>query len=317
MKAINHVKEYHWETTINYIFSVYSGTAVEDRKVIKSHTCKSTIITQTKGSMENTNFSTELSLTWLMKQINTNELTSQFKVDTEDEDCRTPRRNEFVSRALDFAKKLKQWCQNIDTSFFNELIHRKILQRHDPAKGPSTTITLSQLRQVVQDQGPIFNPILPLVEESSGVDTGDIEDDVDRKHIIGLQSSIESSDESKVLLSSKDISKLLNEHERALEAALDGVVDTWPSDSSESILSSSEATFFLLISQLISLVSQYTDTLDYIESMMEKQLISAIGKRLTPKDLATFVTYHEARLLTPMPRPFSHAIRRPEHYPGR
>ena len=86
MKAINHVKEYHWETTINYVFSVYSGTAVEDRKVIKSRTCKSTIITQTKESMESTNFSTELSLTWLMKQINTNELTSQFKVDTEDED---------------------------------------------------------------------------------------------------------------------------------------------------------------------------------------------------------------------------------------
>ena len=265
--------------------------------------------------MENTNFSTELSLTWLMKQINTNELTSQFKVDTEDEDCRTPRRNKFVSRALDFSKRLQQWCHKIDRSFFNELIYFTV-QRHNPVKGPSTTITLSQLRQVVQDQGPIFNPILPLMEEPSGVDTCTVEDDVDRKHIIGLQSSIESSDESKVLLSSKDISKLLNEHERALEAALDGVINTWPSDSSESILSSSDATFLLLNNQLISLASQYTDTLDYIESMMEKQLISAIGKRLTPKDLATFVTYHEARLLTPMPRPFSHAIRRPEHYPG-
>jgi hypothetical protein len=55
----------------------------------------------------------------------------------------------------------------------------------------------------------------------------------------------------------------------------------------------------------------------YIESTLETQLVDAIGKRLAPNDLDKFVKYHNARLLSPMPRPFSHAIRCPGHNPGK
>jgi hypothetical protein len=67
---------------------------------------------------------------------------------------------------------------------------------------------------------------------------------------------------------------------------------------------------------LIDLSDQYTATLNYVESMLETQLVDAIGKRLTPNDLDKFVKCHNARLLSPMPQPFSHAIRCPGHNPG-
>ncbi|KAL3793709.1 hypothetical protein ACHAW5_008056 [Stephanodiscus triporus] len=55
--------------------------------------------------------------------------------------------------------------------------------------------------------------------------------------------------------------------------------------------------------------------MNYVESMLETQLVNAIGKRLTPNDLDKFVKYHNARLLSPIPQPFSHAIRCPGHNP--
>ena len=63
----------------------------------------------------------ELSLSWLLQQIDMVELTSQFKVDTEDGDTKTPRRNDAVQKALDFAAQLRQWCHMIESSFFGHL----------------------------------------------------------------------------------------------------------------------------------------------------------------------------------------------------
>ncbi|KAL7527272.1 hypothetical protein ACHAXR_001872, partial [Thalassiosira sp. AJA248-18] len=117
------------------------------------------------------------------------------------------------------------------------------------------------------------------------------------------------------MLTSRDISKLLNEHVRTLDDAVNGIEKSWPANDSDNILSSAEATLSLISSHLINLSFQYTNSMSYIESMMEKQLVAAIGKRLTPKDLDKFVKFHNAKLLRPIPQPFSHAIRRPEHYP--
>jgi hypothetical protein len=170
-----------------------------------------------------------------------------------------------------------------------------------------------------KDQYSLFNPILPLLE---GEDNPSNEDDgrnhvEDKQHTIGLHSSCIDDDENKLLLSQKNMSKLLNQHTQTLDVAISGLKTNWPSDESECLLSSSEATLSLLISHLKDLSNQYTATLNYTESMLETQLVDAIGKRLTPNDLDKFVKYHNARLLSPMPQPFSHAIRCPGHNPGK
>ena len=122
MKAINHVKEFHWEVDVNWSISVYSGTSVEEKKVIKSRAYKTTLITQSKGGVGSTNLPPiELSLSWLLQQIDMVELTSQFQVNTEDSDTKTPCRNGAVQKALDFAAQLRQWCHMIESSFFGHL----------------------------------------------------------------------------------------------------------------------------------------------------------------------------------------------------
>lgn len=51
--------------------------------------------------------------------------------------------------------------------------------------------------------------------------------------------------------------------------------------------------------------------------MLERQLIAAVGKTLTPLDFQNYMTYHNRRLFKPQyaPRPFSYAIRLPDHSP--
>lgn len=258
----------------------------------------------------------ELSLTWLLQQIDTTELTSQFKVDVEDTDTKTPRRNDAAQKAVDFAAQLGQWCRMIQQTFLKGLLWRTV-HKHNPALPLPQPFTIKQLLGV-KDQYSIFNPILPLMEEREPSDGDEASSGVEGRSIIGLQSSNGNDDDHKALLSSTDIAKLLNEHLRTLDESVVGIETAWPSSSSVDgiLLSSSEATLSLLSSHLQDLSSQYTESMSYIESMMENQLIAAIGKRLNSSDVDKFVKYHNARLLRPAPQPFSHAIRRPEHYPG-
>lgn len=54
-----------------------------------------------------------------------------------------------------------------------------------------------------------------------------------------------------------------------------------------------------------------------LSDMLYKQLLAAIGKEVTPVDFANYMVFHNRKLFKPEyePRPFSYAIRLPDHYP--
>jgi hypothetical protein len=56
---------------------------------------------------------------------------------------------------------------------------------------------------------------------------------------------------------------------------------------------------------------------DYIEDMLRKQLIAAIGKVVGPVEFGNYMEYHYRKLYRGEyePRLFSYAVRRPDHYP--
>ncbi|KAL7529655.1 hypothetical protein ACHAWF_003071, partial [Thalassiosira exigua] len=318
MKVVKHVTEYHWEVTVDWSLSVYSGTAVGDKAIVKSRTCKTAIITRSKGALE---FAAcppaELSLSWLLRQIDTDDFASNFKVDTEDEKTKTPRRNEAVDGALDFAARLQLWCREVRGFVHARL--KSILQRPNPAvsvpggDGP----TMKKLLAVGREH-PIFNPVLPLMDDNVAPSAGDeVGGSLEREGILGLKLSAGGHDNGHtVLLLPGDTSKLLIEHARTIDEAIEGLEQAWPPGDSDGVLSVAEATLMLLgCDHAAELAAQYADAMEYVESMMEGSLIAAIGKRLTPDDLDAFVEYHNNRLLTPKPQPFSHAIRCPNHYP--
>jgi hypothetical protein len=347
MKAVNHVTEFHWEVNNVWTISVlYSGSSnveqhqhqqqQQQQDIIQSRSCETTIITQSKdgiipGSSSNL-LPIELSLTWLLNQIDTtamtmttpsstpssssddehhNQLDSKFKVDMEAHTTKTPTRNNDIDQAIEFTSQLRQWCSTIRNAFINTHLHGIIEQAHNPAIPQPRMNTVNQVYNV-KDQYVLFNPILPLMKDDDvnnrSNNNNDHDDDNDNNN-----NENESDSTSSILLSQGDISKLLNQHVHTLDTAINSIqtsTSSWPTNDSDNLLSSSEAKLSLIISHLMDLANQYMDAMAYIESMLETQLNRAIGKRITHTDLNQFIIQHNVKIMNIKPRPFSHAIRR-------
>lgn len=121
--------------------------------------------------------------------------------------------------------------------------------------------------------------------------------------------------ESKVLLTIGEVNSYLEEQKRSMTAKCAELAEVFPRDEKLVTMAEAAIQLTLLHSQQIS--QFYSDGVDYIEDMLRKQLIAAIGKEVTPVDFANYMTFHNRKIFRDefQPQPFSYAIRRPDHYP--
>eukprot|EP00573_Skeletonema_grethae_P000604 CAMPEP_0201685608 /NCGR_PEP_ID=MMETSP0578-20130828/318_1 /ASSEMBLY_ACC=CAM_ASM_000663 /TAXON_ID=267565 /ORGANISM="Skeletonema grethea, Strain CCMP 1804" /LENGTH=975 /DNA_ID=CAMNT_0048169541 /DNA_START=77 /DNA_END=3004 /DNA_ORIENTATION=- len=313
-KVVQHIEEWHYKVETSWCVSIYSAADVAQKKVLKLRIGSTTLITQSKEMplpKHKDHGPIELSLTWLMQQIDkTPQLTSNFRVNVEESTTKTPRRNTATQNAVDFADSMKVWCDSV-SKFMSNKLESDISRRHNPAIPIEPKDKNSYLRNSFNLGKKIFNPVLPLMEDGEEDAQNDNGADIEHKSVLKLQSSSSEG----YILSPRDITKLLNEHVRSMTTALATIKETFPPDTDDNIVANSEAYLSLCTAHLSNLCSNFLDSMAYVENLMETQLYNAIGKRITPDDLETFVKFHNARLLSPMPQPFSHAVRRPEHTP--
>jgi hypothetical protein len=66
-----------------------------------------------------------------------------------------------------------------------------------------------------------------------------------------------------------------------------------------------------------ALAHRTVDCVNYIEFLIEQQLVAAVGKVVQPKDFGEYMQFHARRLFKAeyAPKPFVYAIRRPDHCP--
>ena len=230
----------------------------------------------------------------------------------EDNETKTPIRNKSVEKALDFSNKLSAWSSSVAWILTHD-IAEYLLTKHNPASSKQLDFSLDRLNEI-HKQHFIFNPILPVMKEtetSSGANTETCDSTNDTS-----DQTNNNGDDVKVSLSTKDISKLLLEHVRTMGVAIDDIKKSSPGQEKKSVVSSSEFGLVLLLRHLeTDLCQNLHDSMAYVESLMETQLVLAIGKMLNNDDLEAFVRYHNARFLSPAPKPFALAISRPNHYP--
>lgn len=83
------------------------------------------------------------------------------------------------------------------------------------------------------------------------------------------------------------------------------------------LISAIPAQIMVILLHTKELCQQWLDCMDYIEDMLRKQLIAAIGKEVTSKDFGEYMVYHNRKLFREQyrPRAFSHAIRVPGRNP--
>ena len=172
-KVVQHIEEWHYKVETSWCVSIYSAADVAQKRVLKSRVGSTTLITQSKDMPlpeHKDHEPIELSLTWLMQQIDkTPQLTSNFRVNVEENKTKTPRRNEATQNAIDFADHLKGWCGSV--SVFMSKLELDILHRHNPAKNEPKAKT--SLRKTCNLGEKIFNTVLPIMEEGEDVQKAD------------------------------------------------------------------------------------------------------------------------------------------------
>lgn len=292
-QVVNHIREFHWKVEVKWEISLYAGSKVAERNVLVDRSSSMVLITQSNRAPlpEHRECKpVDVSLTWMLNQIDVGSMASKFRVDTQDPDTKTPRRNGQVEEALRFMEDLALWMNGL-RAYFDQCVQHDILDRHNPAKSTAAHDQRDCLSALSSDG--MFMPVQALMEEKDGGDD-------------------ESSDP---VLSADDMDKFLKEQIRSINEHLEKLQKEYPGRQMNKLVTVTEATVVLLSLHSSWISHQFRRGVDYAEDMLRHQLTAAIGKQIQQSDVDKFMQYHNARLLRPAPKPFCHAIRQPGHYP--
>eukprot|EP00437_Effrenium_voratum_P016221 CAMPEP_0181445170 /NCGR_PEP_ID=MMETSP1110-20121109/25449_1 /TAXON_ID=174948 /ORGANISM="Symbiodinium sp., Strain CCMP421" /LENGTH=931 /DNA_ID=CAMNT_0023569205 /DNA_START=73 /DNA_END=2868 /DNA_ORIENTATION=+ len=123
---------------------------------------------------------------------------------------------------------------------------------------------------------------------------------------------VQSSGTEELVVSKVDSNRLLLEESRLLAERRQSLQEEIGSEG----FSSLEA--YVLLSHLhcFNVVEQWLQVLAYVEAMLRKQLVAAIGKEVTPVDFAAYMRFHHRRLFREAfaPKPFCSPIRRSQDH---
>ena len=333
-KVSKKVREYHWKVGVSFKLFCFVGNDPEkDPIVLQTRSSSTAIITSgTKASPipeRTVHPFVDVSLTWLIQQITTEKQLCQFEIDRSKDKCRTPRRNENVDAAFVFFADFKRWSGRCYQHFRNR-VEISILGKHDLEHVRSRIETTILERQSSPTSAPpaaqppslgsvnaddVFCPILPLFEEPRN-EAGTATREATSKSLVLLTRS--NGETPSPLLSVGDIDRFLNEQIRQLDQAILNLRSMFhPSDKDDKLITVTEASLALLWHHTQFLTIAYGTGIDYIEDMLRKQLIAAVGKEVSQKEFDAFIRFHGKKLFEAeyAPSPFCYAIRQPNHYP--
>lgn len=331
-KVISKIKQYYWKYNFQYVLFAYAGNdpdAAENSIELQGRSSSYEIVISGNKESPYPGFTISdpinLSLDWILEHIdldsnevlnlksptnpldNTTNLVGtplcKFSINRSAKSCRTPRRNDEINDAIQFFSELKIWAHNIRKIFVDRVY--SVLIKYPPPI-PSTK-GIIDIRSI--DDNTVFIPILPLFEDRKGKS--------DNSSIKHEDLAIQEETTSTLLLPLADINKFLQEHIRTLEEKMENFDFSFEDQKDEELISVSEAKTTLLMIHLSTLAASFHESVEYIEFMLESQLIAAIGKSLQPSDFEDFFRSYLKKFLIHefQPQPFCYSIRRPNHYP--
>lgn len=312
-QVIKHVTEFHWNVAAKWEISLFSGSDVEQRRILQCRSSNMVLIIQSDKTAplpeHYQSRPSDVSVTWLMNQVDTLKMASTFSVDRLAPTTMTPRQNKDVESACSMTRELLTWTAHV-LEHFRYRIQKEIIWKHKPA-GPRQHHNM-ELEFECRACDAIFIPVQPLMEATGATrDTNE----TTSKSMISWAAG-DTVETGSPLLSSNDVHILLNEHIRSIDEHVANLVKTYPSPTtSQTLVSSLEATIVQMCIHSKALGFGYFECVDFVENMLKRQLVSAIGKNIQPSDIDKFLQYHNATLLNPVPTAFCHPIRQPGYYP--
>lgn len=309
-KTVTTVTEYFWNFEVSYELMAVRGVGEKPDDIIsiQKRTGQVELKTTTKQSPHPAKTVPaklcEVNVTWMIKLLNmeSGHAVPKFYIDRSHKDCHTPRRNREMIQGNSFMGDLSHWITEV-TKYMTKLLNIQ--------PDPSTRLDL----QALQDD-TMFDPIAPYFVDTEQQSIQPIEaDDVGEKAPEGLLACL-----TKVIglgdniLDVKDLNALLSEEARMLKEKEEALRKAFP--SSGAVATAAEAILCVVLRHCAHVCQRWMHAVDYIESMLRKQLVAAIGKEVTPSDFAEYMRFHNRRLFAEeyAPIPFCFAVRRSERH---
>jgi hypothetical protein len=277
-KVVTTVKEFFWSFAFEYELIAFPGNDPGAGVSLQSRSGKFEIKTAAKSPPRLEQVlrpHLDANITWLLRQVDP-EHRASFAIDRSARECHTPRRNPEVEAALRAHRELAAWCASVHGYFVGELFPAQQEHHRD--------LSAIHARDV-------FVPVLPLFE--------------------GAPRPSRDAD----ALPAAYADAFLAEQRRSLSERCRQLAQVFPRDATA--VTVVEAVLLVTLLHAADVCQRYADGVDYVEAMLREQLIAAIGKALTPADFSAYMDFHQRKLFKPeyRPRPFSHAVRRPDHSP--
>ncbi|KAJ9471550.1 hypothetical protein DIPPA_70002 [Diplonema papillatum] len=309
-KTVTTVTEYFWKFECGYELSAYKGNEPQEKIVIKQRDGASTKVKTTADkspqveAREYPNIDVEL--TWLLQRLNAENGQVSFSIDRSHKKCLTPLRNEASEKAMAFSQNASQWSRRVAAQlqvFFNVVQDNKL--------------DMGSL----QTPGNSFLPFAPLLEEGRKGD--DQQPPLKQRRIEATQTDTvvaykkQHEGDVPAVLGGADLESLLQEEERQIVERLETMAKAFPASGGEGLITQDEARLTILLHSATSTLNGYSECMDYLEVMLRKQLVAAIGKEITASDFAAYMQFHNRKMFKEeyAPKPLCLAVRRPNHYP--
>jgi hypothetical protein len=209
-----------------------------------------------------------------------------FHIDRSTTECKTPSNNPEILNILEFVEKVSVWCK---------LVLKNLDFLFGKSKKYATMKNLNDCN--------IFIPIVPL---------GQLEDNEANSEVREGYSHAPTTSSSAALVG-EHLKKDANELLRVQEESIRDIIGTYEISF---ITSLKDAKLFLIVKHLNAIVERYKESICYIEGVLRRQLIRAIGKEITNDDFAEFLDlYHKNDPNGIVPKMFSFLVSRPGHTP--
>eukprot|EP01032_Pedospumella_encystans_P027003 gene27003-30528_t len=286
VKTITKVKEYTYLIEVDCTLSAHSGVGDNPAEVIhitrSNGQLEATLRTNTAPFSDFTVDSFDVNISWLLKHLDEAASTATFSIDRAHANCATPRQNADVPEAFKFFHSFSLFCSNVRSNL-SELYYAE--NRHGDG-------LVTKFDIIAVNSDGVFNPIVPLFESVSAV-TAEI--DAQNEGCISNEVVVQTGEVTpSVALPQPVVNQLVQEQRRSLAAKCTQVASLFTGVPSV-VFGPRETTLIVVLHHLSHYFQLYRDGVDFIEHMIRQQLIAAVGKELTARDFAQYMTFHNRK----------------------
>jgi hypothetical protein len=289
--TVTKITEWFWQFDSKWELVAFTGTDTEHPLVLQARAATlelKTTVESTPKSASVVRPSIDVNITWLLQHLEAEGNKPTFSINRKTKKCRTPRRNLEIEDALNFMRNFYNWATQVHSFFSNTLFPVQVDHGLD----------LSSVR----NETTIFVPVLPLFEKRQEI----------TPYLLGDKTPTINDDS---VLPDIYSGSFLGEQARSMAERFKDLASIFPAN--EKIITVTEAKLLVVLLHAKRICESFSESVDYIEDMLHKQLVAAIGKVVTPVDFTNYLNFHNRKLYKPayQPRAFCYAIRRPDHYP--